>query len=237
MMRIRMDHDDPFLRAGLPPAPPFWVSVGRMVLRLALIGVLVLAGYWAMDWVMRNEAAETWPVILGLILIYGFLISIPFLPGIEVGLGLLLMEGPDVAPLVWAGTVVGLSLAYCVGHFLPGRMLHTFFADLRMVQACQLVDRLDRLPPEDRLSWLRARLPGWIAARLGTGRYVILGLVVNLPGSALIGGGGGIALTAGLSRLFRPGLVVLTFVIATSPVPIAVMIWGPQVADWLANRG
>lgn len=198
MMRIRMDDDDPFERAGLPPAPPFWVSVGRMVLRLALIGVLVLAGYWAMDWVMRNEAAETWPVILGLILIYGFLISIPFLPGIEVGLGLLLMEGPDIAPLVWAGTVVGLSLAYCVGHFLPGRMLHTFFVDLRMVRACQLVDRL---------------------------------------GSALIGGGGGIALTAGLSRLFRPGLVVLTFVIATSPVPIAVMIWGPQVADWLANRG
>lgn len=46
---------------------------------------------------------------------------------------------------------------------------------------------------------------------------------LNLPGNALIGGGGGIALMAGMSRLFSFPLFLLSLTVAVSPVPLAIL--------------
>jgi len=42
----------------------------------------------------------------------------------------------------------------------------------------------------------------------------------NIPGNALIGGGGGIALVAGMSGLFRLPTYILMVAIAISPIPL-----------------
>ena len=45
-------------------------------------------------------------------------------------------------------------------------------------------------------------------------------LPLHIPGNALVGGGGGIALLAGLSGLFAPLPTILAFAVAVSPVPL-----------------
>jgi hypothetical protein len=51
-------------------------------------------------------------------------------------------------------------------------------------------------------------------------RYLALALAVNLPGNVILCGGGGIALMAGLSRLFDPLPFLLTILLAVLPVPM-----------------
>ena len=60
-------------------------------------------------------------------------------------------------------------------------------------------------------------------------RYVALAVLFNMPGNFLLGGGGGIAMVAGVSRLYSvPGFLV-TVAIAVSPVPLAIAIFGETV--------
>ncbi|MGB3315212.1 MAG: hypothetical protein WBB85_12430, partial [Albidovulum sp.] len=56
--------------------------------------------------------------------------------------------------------------------------------------------------------------------------YVLLALLINLPGNSLLGGGGGILLLAGMSRLFSPLATLATVAIAVAPVPILVYLMG-----------
>jgi len=51
-------------------------------------------------------------------------------------------------------------------------------------------------------------------------RYVALAVAINTPGNVILGGGGGLALMAGLSRLFSPLPFLLTVLIAVLPVPL-----------------
>jgi hypothetical protein len=59
-------------------------------------------------------------------------------------------------------------------------------------------------------------------------RYIALAVLVNLPGNILIGGGGGISLIAGASRLFSlPGFLT-TIALAVSPLPLAILFFGKE---------
>jgi hypothetical protein len=57
------------------------------------------------------------------------------------------------------------------------------------------------------------------------GRYAIIGIVLNIPGNALIGGGGGIMLIAGLSRVFSTSWMFVTLLCAVAPIPIAILVF------------
>jgi len=81
---------------------------------------------------------------------------------------------------------------------------------------------------------LQARLPRRIAAPAMRFRYLGLGLLINMPGSALIGGGGGICLVAGMTRLFAPHWVILTLILAVLPLPLFMWISGSTgLSAWL----
>jgi hypothetical protein len=164
-------------------------------------------------------------VVVSLIF-YALLVAIPFVPGLEIGLSLLMMKGGSIAPLVFLATFSGLTLAYLVGRYLPDRMLYNLFADLRLKSACRLIDRLAPLDQHARLEMLQARLPKIINASLLKYRYVTVAVLLNIPGNAFIGGGGGIALISGLSRTFKTREILITFALAVSPVPLAVYFFG-----------
>jgi len=70
------------------------------------------------------------------------------------------------------------------------------------------------------------RLPRWLVPALCNYRYVTLGIAINLPGNMALGGGGGIMIAGGISRLFQTGYAFLTIAVATLPVPLAVWVWG-----------
>lgn len=57
-------------------------------------------------------------------------------------------------------------------------------------------------------------------------RHLAIAAALNLPGNAIIGGGGGIGLAAGFSRLVSLPVYVLTVGLAVAPLPLAVWVTG-----------
>lgn len=222
-----------------PPIPtpaPWRVTLLRMVLRLAVIGTVVLIVYATLDWVMQITAPQDGSMpwaqlgVLGLLLAgYALLLAIPFVPGVEIGVTLLAMQGATAAPAVYLATLIGLGTAFLIGRSMPPHVLRNLLLDLRLIKLCAFLDHLQPLSDARRLALFRKALPSWLGDWPVRFRYVALALLINLPGSALIGGGGGILLLAGLSGLFLPKATFLTIALAVAPVPLLVWLIGPGI--------
>ncbi|MDP4032500.1 MAG: hypothetical protein Q8P60_06570 [Pseudorhodobacter sp.] len=215
-----------------PKLPPFGPgTVLRILWRLALIGLLAWGIHLLIDWamtksvVLETSAQLRFGLLALMLLAYAVLIAVPFVPGVELGISLLMLQGSVIAPMVYSATLLGLVAAFLVGANVPYAMLHRWLGDLHMRRICALLARIEPLDRAARLEMLRARLPGWLAALVVRHRYVALALLINLPGNSVIGGGGGILLLAGLSRLFAVGAIALTMAIAVAPVPILVWLF------------
>ncbi|MFQ5437998.1 MAG: hypothetical protein ACE5DK_04110 [Paracoccaceae bacterium] len=212
----------------------------RTLIRFAFVAVVAVLANLGLSWLLATLGAHPDPrmsialtgVLVLALLLYALLMAIPFVPGLEIGLSLLVMQGAAIAPLVFLATFFGLTLAFLVGRHLSDRLLYAFFDDIGLAPACRLLDRLRPLGEAERLDLVLGNLPGWLAAPLARFRYLGLALALNIPGNALIGGGGGIALVAGLSGTFRTPLILLTFALAVSPVPLMVVFFGPGILGW-----
>lgn len=97
------------------------------------------------------------------------------------------------------------------------------------MKVSRLVAKLAPLTMEQRLALLLSNAPAKIVPVLIRYRYIAVAVALNIPGNAVIGGGGGISLMAGMSRLFSfPGFL-MTLAIAVSPVPILILIYGADI--------
>ncbi len=214
-----------------------WRLGGRIVLTLAAVVGLVLAGNFVADRLAEALAIEIRPsnedlvhrAILAAAAGYAVLLAIPFVPGVEVGLALIGMLGPKIVPLVYACTIMGLTASFLVGRLVPLRRLAAALDDFGLARASKLLHGVAPLDRHARLALLVQSAPPFVVPTLLRHRYLALALVLNLPGNFLIGGGGGIALVAGLSGLYSPLSFVATVVVATAPVPIAIIVLGPHV--------
>lgn len=217
--------------AAVPVPPSLRRALPRTLVRLAVIIALAVLFHAILGGLMMriNDAGDQ-PVMLSLLIVvlvgYAVLIAIPFMPGIEVGIALLLLQGAAVAPFVYLATITGLALAYTVGSLVPLRVLHNAFRDLHLQRACQLIDDIQTTPRNERLARLQNRLPAPVAKLAVNYRYVMIGLLINIPGTFAIGGGGGIMMLAGIVRLFHWPAIVLTLALATLPIPLAVYLYG-----------
>ncbi len=222
-----------------PPkdATPIWHGLLRMMLRFAIIiGLVVLVKYGLdglsdkMALLESDAAAGAMTGLIVTVLIgYALLIATPFVPGVEIGIAILMIQGADAAPVVYLATVSGMALAFVSGQYLSLDWLSRTCADLYMFRLCTILHRIKSTSRSDRLASLNDRMPRWLAPVLVGYRYVTLGLLINLPGNIALGGGGGIMIGAGLSRLFQTGYVVLTIALATLPVPLAVWLLGTDI--------
>jgi hypothetical protein len=87
-----------------------------------------------------------------------------------------------------------------------------------------MMSELSILSPEARVPYLIGRAPkNWVPFLLHH-RLWALALLINLPGSALIGGGGGICMAVGVSRLVTYPQFLLTTALAVSPLPVAILV-------------
>lgn len=138
---------------GTPPG-----AMWRTLLRLAAILGLV----YLMHQLLSRASTEAelgavrlqvWMLALFL-LAYALLIAVPFVPGVEVGVTLMLMEGPWIASWIYGATVIGLTLAFTVGDGLSYPRLHRILADLGLRRACRMIERLQPLGKAERLSLL-----------------------------------------------------------------------------------
>jgi hypothetical protein len=168
-------------------------------------------------------------LLLVVVLVYAILIAIPFVPGIEIGVSLMMIRGAEIAPVVYLATILGLMTAFLAGRFMSYDWLYRIFSDLRLRRACRFLEGTKYLNRRQRLEVLREGMPIWLGKYAINFRYLTLGLLINLPGNSLIGGGGGICLMAGLSRLFTPWVVIVTIAVAVSPVPLLVWFYGTGI--------
>jgi hypothetical protein len=206
----------------------------RIVILLLIYGGLLAGGYWGSEWLVNLVGADLSTgvktharhVFLAGIGLYTALMAIPFLPGMEISVALLAAFGQQVAIFVYAATLTALTISYAVGRLVPVRLIASLFHSLGLNRAEDLVRRLEPLNAKQRLDVLIAHAPKRIIPTLLKHRYIAVALALNLPGNAIIGGGGGIALLAGISGLFTFPRYLLTITMAVLPIPLAVMLMG-----------
>jgi uncharacterized membrane protein YdjX (TVP38/TMEM64 family) len=213
-----------------PPAPR--PSYTRIALKLALLIALLVGASYAGKWVMGQFDPHLTPasepmihrMIMTAMAVYVLLMMLPFVPGVEIGLGLMVMFGAKIVPLVYLATVLALTLAFLIGRLLPQRSIAEIFDLLRLRRTSGMLRRLEPLDSQQRLEFLLQHASVRLVPFLLRHRFIALAIALNLPGNALIGGGGGICLVAGFSRLFTLPHYVLTVGLAVLPVPLTILL-------------
>ena len=201
-----------------------WRNLRLVVIYAGLLLAGWLAGKWLLDLVTIDVANESPERVRAFVVLATatFIVAsaIPFVPGIEIGLGLILAFGAKMAVLVYTSLVIALVASFLVGRFVPAERVATAFGYLGLNKARDLALRLAPLKPGERLDLLTAQMPKRMAPLLLRYRYPALVLLFNIPGNSVIGGGGGIAFTAGLTGLYTfPGFVA-ALAIGAVPVPL-----------------
>lgn len=200
-----------------------WLAAKLVALVSALV-FLNQIGHWLADrvafqlWPRHAEAFLPFLVIA--VATYVFLLSIPFLPGIEMGLMLMSMLGAPGILLVYLATLLALSIGFWLGRLIPPRILEQVLKWFHLGRARELVVALEPLGPEERINYLVGSAPSRMVPFLLRHRYLMVALLFNLPGNALVGGGGGVSLIAGMSRLFPFPRYLLLITVATTPGPL-----------------
>lgn len=208
-----------------------------VLLKLGCLVLLILLANAAADWVIQALNFEIRPsnedfvhkMIVISAIAYILLLAVPFVPGVEIGLTLIGAFGPPIVFLVYLCTLAGLTLGFLIGRLIPLKFLIVLFDGFRLYKIVGLLRTISPMSMQDRLALLVSRVPNRFVPLLLRHRYIALAVVVNFPGNVVIGGGGGISLVAGISRLYSlPGFLI-TIAIAVAPLPLAVLLFGKDI--------
>ena len=195
-----------------------------------IVAFLVLVNYGG-SLVVEHINFQVWPeherliitVLWLAIVVYVLWMALPFVPGIELGLALMVLLGTRGIILVYLCTLLSLSLSFAIGRLIPLNSFARFMGWLHLYKAQNLVLQLEPLNSEEKLDFLLRSAPSKVIPFLVKHRYLLIALALNLPGNALIGGGGGIGLISGMSRLYPFPKYFLLVSLAITPVPLLLL--------------
>ena len=165
-------------------------------------------------------------LVMGSLIVFILAAAIPFVPGAEIGFALLLMFGGKAAPIVYFGMVGALVLSFMVASFVPLPVLSRFAKWLRLKRAAEFVDELANTRPKNRASVISGKLDSRFGDMMLKNRYVVLALLLNLPGNSVFGGGGGLAFMAGISGLYKFWAYLISVLFAVAPFPLIFLMLG-----------
>ena len=166
---------------------------------------------------------------------YLLLLALPFVPGIELALLIMVIFGRDGVMAAYLATIGGLCLAYAAARSLPNHMTSRWMRRLGLSDAAE--------DPGAAINGMVAnaggagRWAGKFRSILLDHRYFTLAACLNLPGNSVLGGGGGIAFLCGLSGQFHWRRFILTVVLATAPIPLLVLSGLIPVEPLLERHG
>ena len=208
-------------------APAETPKIRRFFKISLIVGFLVLVNYGG-SLVVEQINFQLWPehehlMITALwfaIVVYVLWMALPFVPGIELGLALMVMLGTRGVVLVYLCTLLSLSLSFTIGRLIPLNGFARFLGWLHLYKAQDLVLQLEPLNSEEKLNFLLRTAPSKVIPFLLKHRYLTIAIALNLPGNSLIGGGGGIGLITGMSRLYPFPKYILLVSLAITPLPI-----------------
>jgi uncharacterized membrane protein len=165
---------------------------------------------------LAERATDSHTLRWAMLAAYIALLATPFVPGAELGLAILLLFGEAMAAPVYLATILALSIAFAVGRAAAGR-------------APAPAGTGQGRSPEifgDGLASQRGRARLQTLARF---RWLALIVLINTPGGAIVGGGGGVAMAAGYSRAFSYPAFLACICLAVAPVP-ALFLFAEHVA-------
>ena len=205
----------------------------RFIKILLLITVVVLLNSGG-GWLAHQINFQLYPrhepylhlVILGSFGLYILLMTLPFMPGIEIGLTLMLFLGSKGVILVYCCTLIALSISFLIGQRIPSQKFAKFLGWLHLKKARDLILEMEPLSPDKRVAILHKKVPARIVPHLLNHRYLTIAFLLNLPCNAVIGGGGGIGMIVGMSGLITYTRYLLTIAVSISPVPIVIFLKG-----------
>ena len=195
-------------------------KLGKKLVAYLLIitaGVLLVRGYLPevnsihAQWVEYRDSLGFSSFIIGLAL-YTLLLAIPFVPGIELALILLLLFGEKWVFFIYFATIIGLTLSFYAGRTLRNKhgidpsewsYIKTLFKKLKETPGSTSNSRLGSLVKSPILS---------------------LAILLNMPFNTAIGGGGGIAFGCGLASGYSLKSFLAGVSLATLPFPITISL-------------
>lgn len=203
------------------------VKLASLVAGLLLLN---LAG----SWLVNQTNFQLWPehmfmielLWLGMLVTYAVLMMVPFVPGIEIGLALMMMLGEQGIVLVYLVTQLSMAGSYLIGRHIPLSKLSRTLEFFGLTRAAQILCQAHQVDCKARTQWIASRLSSRAGRTVLKHPEISLGLIVNLPGNAAIGGAGGIAMLAGMSGLVCWRRYMLTIAVATAPVPVFLLVSG-----------
>lgn len=201
--------------------------------RLALLVLAVVLLDFGLDWLRWQTELEFQVshgelsrfLVLAAVIAFVIAMALPFVPGIEIGIALMLALGSGGIVLVYLSTQIALALSFALGRTVPRGTIARFCAAMRLRRAQRMFETVD-------IRHSLAELPGGADAgsrresSLLRHRYLALALLLNLPGNAVLGGAGGVGMLAGMSGLFPFTRYMLLMALATTPVPLLLLISG-----------
>ena len=190
--------------------------------------LVVLSINFGGTWLLQQIEFQLFPrhesmlqfIVLGATLLYILLMAIPFMPGIEIGLAVMILLGSKGALLIYLSTVLALSVSFVIGRMTPPHLIKQLLNWFHLYQASALVAQLEPLDQQQRLKLLYEKAPSKLVPFLLRHRYLAIVAILNLPGNALIDGGGGIGVIAGMSKIFPFFAFISIVAVATAPVPL-----------------
>lgn len=205
----------------------FWISLFAIGHELSHTGLQHFKDY--LGYPSRDIAMG---MLLAAGLIYLLILAIPFVPGVELGIIIILLFGVEGALMAYGATIAGILLSFSVGRLLPYSKTQKLLDYFGLTASAQ--------NPEATFQNLvagRNALVSWLGNLFLNHRYLALAICLNLPGNSIIGGGGGIGFICGLSRQFRWRGFILTLIVAASPVPLLYLMGLVQFEPMLENHG
>ena len=204
----------------------------RLAAKIAVLLCIIIFLYYGSEQIVNFFAFQMWPRHVDMIIYllfssaaaYVVLMAVPFMPGIEMGILIMMMFGRPGILLVYLCTLLALTLSFLAGSHLPPRILARVLDWFHLDRARDLVMDLAPLGPEKRLHLLLGSTPTSVVPFLLRHRYLFIACLLNLPGHAFIGGSGGIGMIVGMSKIFSFPKYLLMVSIAILPGPIFFLV-------------
>lgn len=206
----------------------------KQAAKLLLFLLVLVSLNQVVDWLAGLFQFQFWPHHLDMAtlifclssLLYILLLATPFLPGVEIGLILMSLLGLPGILVIYLCTLLALSLSFMLGRILSPMTMARVLDWFHLERARNLVEKLAPLDAAERSRFLLENAPSKLVPLLLRHRYLVFTVLLNMPGNALVGGGGGIGLIAGMSRLFPFPRFLLLIALAILPGPIFFLLRG-----------
>jgi hypothetical protein len=187
---------------GAAPGRHLCVLVRGMLLLTLLVTVPAAVSGTVPDWL--GVGADHPAALVAASVMYALVLAVPFVPSVEIGLLIMVVFGKWGALAAYLATLLGLNLGFATGRFLAPRW--------------------SAGPPglPERLNAVAERVRGHLPA--GAMPALALAALLNVPGNTALGGGGGIAMFFGATRILSWPAFALTAGLTTAMVPLLFLL-------------